>query len=208
MRKEIAALRENSDDPQAADGYELAATEEPERAERLGVPLTDLKRFAKVALDSGLLLSDASEMYIDARSPNNRYGYAPLSVFTIAGFRTAVGYLREYLKDAEGTATLQDVTPAKARAFKLDFLHNLQTVRTPKGLSAKSIEKQITMLSPFWVWATEQNLIPSDQKDRWVFGKGVRRAVAADTPARDHDTHPTRSSCSPLAFCGATVAAI
>ncbi|WP_171616935.1 hypothetical protein [Ruegeria sp. HKCCD6428] len=108
-------MREEAEDPDAVD---FILTDELERAERAGQGVK-AKRFADMVFEGALPLGEAMEMYLTERSEGNPYGYDPLATTTAQNLRSSVRHLRNFLGES---ATLQDVTLAKADKFRSEYL--------------------------------------------------------------------------------------
>lgn len=136
-------------------GVEFVLTDKLEQAEARGVPRDQLKRFARVAIGSGFPLDLAHAQYVEARRAGNPYGYAPLKRTTVMNLDTAVKHLRAFLDDDAKTACLEDVTPEEARRFRDVYLPSVRNHRSPEGLSAQTVTKNINLLKHLWVWSIE-----------------------------------------------------
>lgn len=73
-REAVTADRRAAEDPRHV-GVELVLTDNFEAAEARGLPRDRLKRFARVATGNGFPFDLAHSQYVEARSPDNPYGY-------------------------------------------------------------------------------------------------------------------------------------
>ena len=174
-REAILTARQTANDPSRI-GLEIVLTDKLEQAEARGLPLDQLKRFARVATGKGFPLDLAHSQYVTARSAGNPFGYKPLKRTTVMGLETAVKHLRAFLFDEAKTACLEDVTPELARRFRDDYLPAARSHRAPNGLSSKTTQKNITLLHKLWVWAIENEHTPKRYKNPWEFPKGISRS--------------------------------
>lgn len=157
-------------------GVELILNDKLEEAERNKIASPEkLKRFARVAHGTGFPLVHAHTQYVEARREGNPFGYASLKKTTVMNLDTAIKHLRTFLNDENETACLEDVTPDDARRFRDVYLPSVRNNRSPSGLSAKTIEKNITLIKQLWVWALESGLVRSNIANPWEFTKGLRR---------------------------------
>ncbi|SIO36129.1 hypothetical protein SAMN05444722_1667 [Rhodovulum sp. ES.010] len=173
-REAILAARQNAEDPRRV-GIEMVLTDKLEQAEARGLPLDQLQRCARVASGKGFPLDLAHSQYVEARRPGNPYGYAPLKRSTVMNLDTAMKHLRAFLEDEAKTACLEDVTPELARRFRYDFLPSLRHHRSPQGLSAQTVAKNVNLLKQLWVWAEENGRLPKRYRNPWVFPRGISR---------------------------------
>ena len=157
-------------------GVEFVLSDKLEQAEARGVPRDQLKRFARVATGSGFPLDLAHTQYVEARRAGNPYGYAPLKRTTVMNLDTALKHLRAFLDDEAKTACLEDVTPEEARRFRDVYLPSVRNHRSPEGLSAQTVVKNINLLKHLWVWAIENGHLGRKAQNPWEFRKGVRRS--------------------------------
>ncbi|SOC20488.1 site-specific recombinase XerD [Rhodobacter sp. JA431] len=164
-------------------------------AKRNAVPPEELKRFARVATGTGFPLDHAHAQYVEARREGNPYGYAPLKRTTVMNLDTAIKHLRAFLKDDAKTACLEDVSPEDARRFRDVYLPSVRGHRSPEGLSAKTIEKNTTLLKQLWVWAIESGHLDKDTANPWEFTRGLRRTKNRGEQKRE-DYQP--SECAAL----------
>lgn len=175
-REAIAAARESAEDPYNV-GIELILTDKLEDAEARGIPRDQLKRFARVATGKGFPLDLAHAKYVEARRPNNPYGYEPLKRATVMNLDTAVKHLRAFLHDDAKTACLEDVTPELAQSFRDKYLPSVRSHRSPGGLSAQTVAKNVNLLKQVWVWAIGEGHLGKKAKNPWEFRKGLRRTI-------------------------------
>ncbi|WP_223426110.1 phage integrase SAM-like domain-containing protein [Tateyamaria pelophila] len=158
-REAIAEAREKADNPQHV-GIELVMTDKLEQAHARGLSQTRLQRFARVATGKGFPLGLAHSQYVEARKVRNPYGYDPLKRSTLMNLDTAIKHLRASLSDDTGTACLEDVTPETAKRFQDVYLPSVCNHRSPTGLSAQTIAKNVNLLKQLWVWAVGEGVIP------------------------------------------------
>ncbi|MFC6642916.1 MULTISPECIES: tyrosine-type recombinase/integrase [Sulfitobacter] len=147
-----------------------------EAASAQGIPEEALKRFGRIAFGKGYPISKALEQYIYERSPDNRRGYKPLKKTTVLNLRTAVSHVHNFFGDVEEVACLEDMTAARAKNFRDEYLPSLTSKRSPDGMAYKTISKNITLLKQFWAWAIERNITRTRYRDPWVFPTAIRRA--------------------------------
>ncbi len=175
-REAIAAARESAEDPYSV-GIELVLSDKLEDAEARGIPRDQLKRFARVATGNGFPLDLAHAKYVEARRPNNPYGYEPLKRATVMNLETAVKHLRAFLHDDAKTACLEDVTPELAQSFRDEYLPSVRSHRSPGGLSAQTVAKNVNLLKQVWVWAIGEGHLGKKAANPWEFRKGLRRTI-------------------------------
>ncbi|MCT8328934.1 tyrosine-type recombinase/integrase [Albidovulum sediminis] len=180
---EEAQRRQDGED--IVEGYDLVLNDRVEQAASQGVPSATVKRFIRIASGKGYLLTLAHEQYVDARRPGNPYGYSPLKRTTVMNLDTAMKHLRAFLSDDANTACMEDVTPDLARSFRDTYLPSLQKHRSPEGLSAKTVAKNVTLLKMMWVWAAESGRLPKKHRNPWDFPKGISRTTNSQTKARE-----------------------
>jgi integrase len=185
IRADIAKLRQTPGNDDKVEAMEGGLSDILYAAERRGVALNQLKPFAKVALGDGMLLSDAVEQCIKDRSPNSKAGLKVLAPTTVAALRTAVGYLKEFMGDADDTLSLADVSDNDVRAFVRVFLRDVRTVRAPNGLSRGSIDKQVTMLKGLWAWAEQFDYLAPDASSIWNLRRSIPQQRPDDAISRD-----------------------
>jgi integrase len=186
-REAVRAARQSAPDP-ANVGLEFVLLDKLERAAAGGISEAKLERFHRVATGKGFPLSRAHEQYVNARRPDNPHGFAPLKLTTVLNLATAVKHLRAFLEDDRNTACLEDVKPDDARRFRDEYLPGLKGRRSPEGLSAKTIEKNITLLRQMWVWARGAARLAPKTANPWVFPKGLRRNAIKTGRQRDDYT--------------------
>jgi len=174
-REIIKEAREQAEDPFNV-GAEFVLTDKLERAEASGTPRGRLRQFSRVAFGGGYPIAIAKEEYIKARSPDAQYGYGPLASTTVMSFETAIKHLRTFLSDDTKTACLEDITPKIARRFKYEYLTGILNPRSGKGLSSKTISKNITLLKSLWGWAKEVGKIDENRPNPWGFPRGIPRS--------------------------------
>jgi integrase len=175
-REAIATARESAEDPYNV-GIELVLTDKLEDAESRGIPRDQLKRFARVATGNGFPLDLAHAQYVEARRPGNPFGYEPLKQATVANLDTAMKHLRAFLNDDAKTACLEDVTPELAQSFRDVFLPSVRNHRSPDGLSAQTVAKNVNLLKQVWVWAIGEGHLGKKAVNPWEFRKGLRRTL-------------------------------
>ncbi|MEO0773394.1 MAG: tyrosine-type recombinase/integrase, partial [Pseudomonadota bacterium] len=158
-------------------GSEFVLSDKLEQAEARGIPLDQLKRFARVATGRGFPLELAHAQYVEARRPDNPYGYDPLKLATVANLDTAMKHLRAFLNDDAKTACMEDVTPELAQSFRDVYLPSVRNHRSPQGLSAQTVAKNINLLKQVWVWALGKGHLGKRAKNPWEFPKGLRRTI-------------------------------
>lgn len=158
-------------------GSEFALTDVLEQAEARGVSRDRLKRFARVAAGNGYPLDLAHAHYLEARRPGNPHGYKPLKRSTVANLDTAMKHLRAFLDDSTKTACLEDVTSEMAQRFRVEFLPSVHNHRSPEGLSAQTVAKNVNLLKQVWVWAIGEGHLGGKAVDPWEFPKGLKRIV-------------------------------
>ena len=188
IRADLAKLRQMRGSEDAVEAMEGGLSDILYDADRRGVPLAKLKPFAKVAMGHGMLLSDAVEKCILDRSPNSKAGLKVLAPTTVAGLRTAVWYLNDFMGNAEDALALTDVTPADVRAFVRVYLKDVKTIRAPDGLARNSINKQVTLLKGVWAWAEQLGHISHDASSMWVLPRPI--------PERGRDNAISRETFS------------
>lgn len=175
-REAIAEARENADSPQRI-GVEMVMTDKLEQAHARGLPLDQLQRFARVASGKGFPLDLAHSQYVEARKVGNPYGYDPLKLSTLLNLETAIKHLRAFLSDQAKTACLEDITPAAAKQFQDVYLPSVCNHRSPQGLSAQTIAKNVNLLKQLWVWAVSEGHLGKKAENPWEFRKGLRRTI-------------------------------
>lgn len=175
-REAIADAREKADNPQHI-GVEMVMTDKLEQAHARGLPLEQLQRFARVATGKGFPLDLAISQYVEARRVGNPYGYDPLKRSTLMNLDTAIKHLRAFLSDEAKTACLEDVTPESAKQFQDVYLPSARNHRSPEGLSAQTIAKNVNLLKQLWVWAVGEGHLGKKAQNPWEFRKGLRRSV-------------------------------
>lgn len=175
-REAIATARESAEDPYNV-GTELILTDKLEDAEARGILRDQLKRFARVATGNGFPLDLAHAQYVEARRTGNPYGYEPLKKATVANLDTAMKHLRAFLHDDAKTACLEDVTPELAQRFRDEYLPSVRNHRSPQGLSAQTVAKNVNLLKQVWVWALGEGHLGKRAKNPWEFRKGLRRTI-------------------------------
>lgn len=184
-----AVLAEQSEAEAQGDGHNVATefvlTDKLERAEAKGFPQEQLKRFARVATGKGFPLDRAVDQYVEARRPGNPFGFDPLKKATVANLETAVKHLRAFLGDEAKTACLEDVTPELAQRFRDAYLPTVRGPRSPDGLSAQTVAKNVNLLRQVWVWAIGEGHLGSKAKNPWDFRKGLRRNINKRENSRD-----------------------
>lgn len=180
---EDAQRRQDGED--IVEGYDLVLNDRVEQAAAQGVPSATVKRFVRIASGRGYLLTLAHEQYVDARRPGNPSGYSPLKRTTVMNLDTAVKHLRSFLSDDANTACMEDVTAELARSFRDTYLPSLQNRRSPEGLSAKTVAKNVTLLKMMWVWAAESGRLQKKQTNPWDFPKGISRTSSQQKKVRD-----------------------
>lgn len=183
-REAIATARESAGDPHNV-GIELVLTDKLEEAEARGIPRDQLKRFARVATGKGFPLDLAHAKYVEARRPGNPFDFDPLAVTTVKDLNTAMKHLRAFLSDDAKTACLEDVTPELARSFRDEYLPTARSHRSPNGLSAQTVAKNINLLKQMWVWADERGHLPKRYKNPWVFPQGISRSSRKRVQVRE-----------------------
>lgn len=191
-RESAETLRQK--DEEAAEDLDLIFPDLLEQAERKGVPIQTLRRFARVASGKGFPLSLALERYKEDRRAGNQRGYQPLARTTVLNLHTAVKHLRAFLRDDGSTACLEDVTPDEAIRFRDDYLPAVETGRGTGLMSAQTIAKNLTLLRGLWVWAGERRLVSPPYTNPWNFARGmIRRAKNTGQPKRE-DYQPSEAS--------------
>lgn len=155
----------------------MVLTDRLEEAESRGIPRDQLKRFARVTTGNGFPLDLAHAKYVQARRPNNPYGYEPLKRATVMNLDTAVKHLRAFLNDDAKIACLEDVTPELAQSFRDEYLPSVRSHRSPGGLSAQTLAKNVNLLKQVWVWAIGEEHLGRKVKNPWEFRKGLRRTI-------------------------------
>ncbi|MDE0588573.1 phage integrase SAM-like domain-containing protein [Halocynthiibacter sp. C4] len=175
-REDIGTARESADDPYNV-GAELVLINKLEDAEARGIARDQLERFARVATGKGFPLDLAYAKNVEARRPGNPYGYEPLKQATVANLDTAMKHLRTFLNDDAKTACLEDVTPELAQSFRDEFLPSVRNHRSPDGLSAQTVAKNVNLLKQVWVWAIGEGHLGKKTKNPWEFRKGLRRTI-------------------------------
>ncbi|PQV57838.1 site-specific recombinase XerD [Defluviimonas denitrificans] len=183
-REAVLSARETATS-RANVGIELVLHGKLEEAEARGVPQVELERFSRFASGKGFPLSRAHEQYLHARRPGNPHGYSPLKLATTLNLATAVKHLRAFLRDDGETACLEDVTLSDTIKFRDEYLPGLKGHRSPDGLSAKTIAKNITLLRPIWVWAMETRRLGPDATNPWDFPEGLSRSGIKTERQRD-----------------------
>jgi len=166
-------------------GSEFVLSDKLERAEARGVPRDQLKRFARVATGRGFPLDLAHAQYVEARRPGNPYGFDPLKRAMVANLETAMKHLRAFLRDVAKTACLEDVTPELAQSFRDVYLPSVRSHRSPQGLSAQTVAKNVNLLKQVWVWALGEGHLGKRAKNPWEFRKGLRRTINKRERARE-----------------------
>lgn len=173
-------------------GTEFVLSDKLEEAEARGIPRDKLKRFARVATGKGFPLDLARDQYVKARQPGNPYGYDALKRATVANLDTAIKHLRAFLQDEAKTACLEDVTPDLAQRFRDEYLPSVRHHRSPDGLSAQTVAKNVNLLKQVWVWAIGEGRLGKRAKDPWEFPKGFRRTTNKRERIRqDYQPHET-----------------
>lgn len=191
-REVVTAARQTAENPLNV-GAELVLTDKLEEAEAHGLPRDRVKRFARVATGKGFPFDLAHSQYVEARSPNNPYGYTPLKLATVMNLDTATKHLRAFLSDETKTACLEDVTPELARRFRDVYLPSVRNPRSPQGSAAQTVAKNITLLKQLWVWAEENGHVTKKYRNPWVFPKGINRTSNKRGKVR-HDYQPEEFS--------------
>ncbi|MCT8159519.1 tyrosine-type recombinase/integrase [Pseudoruegeria sp. SHC-113] len=148
-----------------------------EQAEARGIPRDQLKRFARVATGKGFPLDVAHSQYVEARKVGNAFGFAPLKRTTIMNLDTAIKHLRAHLSDEAKTACLEDVTPEVALRFRDVYLPSARSHRSPEGLSAQTVAKNVNLLKQLWLWAIESGHLGRKARNPWEFRRGLRRSA-------------------------------
>lgn len=115
--------------------------------------------------------------YVEARCDGNPFGFASLKRTTIMNLGTAIKHLRTYLDDETGTACLEDVTPEVALRFRDVYLPSARSHRSPEGLSAQTVAKNVNLLKHLWLWAIESGHLGKKAQNPWEFRKGLRRST-------------------------------
>ena len=174
-REAIATASQGAEDPRHV-GIELVLHDKLEQAEARGLPRDQLKRFSRVATGKGFPLDLARFQYVEARRVGNPYGYEPLKRTTVMSLDTAVKHLRAYLDDEAQTACLEDVTPEVALRFRDVYLPSARSHRSPGGLSAQTVAKNVNLLKQLWLWASESGHLGKKVQNPWVFPKGIKRS--------------------------------
>lgn len=175
-REAITAARRTAEDPRHV-GIELVLHDKLEKAEARNFPRDQLKRFSRVATGKGFPLDLAHAQYVEARRPGNPYGYAPLKRATVMNLETAMKHLRAFLHDDAKTACLEDVTPELAQSFRDEYLPSVRNHRSPDGLSAQTVAKNVNLLKQVWVWAIGEGHLGKKAANPWEFRKGLRRTI-------------------------------
>lgn len=176
-REAIATARQSAEDPRHV-GIELVLHDKLEQAEARGLPRDQLKRFSRVATGKGFPLDLAHSQYVEARCDGNPFGFAPLKRTTIMNLDTAIKHLRTYLDDETGTACLEDMTPEVALRFRDVYLPSARSHRSPEGLSAQTVAKNVNLLKHLWLWAIESGHLGKKAQNPWEFRKGLRRSTS------------------------------
>ncbi|WP_420325312.1 tyrosine-type recombinase/integrase [Mameliella sp.] len=178
-----------AEDTSREQGVAMVLEDKLERASRQGTPTAQLRSFNKVALGKGYLLSKALPMYLADRADGSRKGFTTLKPTTVNNLHTAVKHLRTFLNDDDELACLEDVTPALAEEFRIDYLPNLTGPRSPKGMTHKTVAKNVTLLRSLWVWAVEEkHLTRRGYAQPWVIKKGGLRKASKAPASRDYFT--------------------
>lgn len=175
-REAIATARQSGEDPRHV-GIELVLHDKLEQAEARGLPRDQLERFSCVATGKGFPLDLAHSQYVEARCDGNPFGFAPLKRTTIMNLDTAMKHLRAFLNDDAKTACLEDVTPERAQRFRDAYLPSVRNHRSPQGLSAQTVAKNVNLLKQVWLWAIGAGHLGKRAKNPWEFRKGLRRTI-------------------------------
>ncbi|WP_170833491.1 tyrosine-type recombinase/integrase [Litoreibacter albidus] len=173
---EAANIKAQEDGDPFNVGVEFVLGDKVEQASARGIPHDQIKRFARVATGAGYPLVFAHSQYVEARRVGNPYDYNPLKRTTVMSLDTAMKHLRAFLEDDAETACLEDVTPQLARRFRDEYLPSIRHGRSPQGLSPQTISKNINLLKMLWVWADENDHLPADYNNPWVFKRGISRS--------------------------------
>jgi integrase len=176
-RKMTEDARRSEDGEEVADGYDLILNERVEQAAAQAIPSASVRRFIRVASGKGYPLTLAHEQYVEARRPNNPHGYDPLKRSTVLNLDTAMKHLRAFLGDEVKTACMEDLTRELALGFRDTFLPSLRNHRSPTGLSAQTVAKNVNLLRQLWVWAEGEGRLQKRYRNPWVFPKGIRRTT-------------------------------
>jgi hypothetical protein len=117
-RDDILEARERDPSGREAEAMGMALTDLLISQEQQGASVPPLQRFARVALADGFPLSTARDQYVKERRPGNAFNFKPLKPSTVRELDIAMGHLKTFLQDTEGTACMEDVTPDLAREFR------------------------------------------------------------------------------------------
>lgn len=140
------------------------------------VPKAKVETFLDIYLRRGYPLSDAVTSYLESRSPKNSQGLKHLAETTVLNVHSAIKHLKAFLNDEEDNSCLEHITPAKAREFRDWYLPAIKTGRGSGTMSAKTIDKNITLLKPIWDWANEQGHTAATYTNPWEFKRTIPRS--------------------------------
>ena len=186
MRDELTRIR--AKDKAEAALVRSIVTEQLAMADDSGrVDRKTLKRYAKVAFGEGLPLSEGLRMYCEARSPDSKSAFEPLSKQTFNDLNTAIKHLCAFLQVEEtGAVMMDELTNAQTTRFRYDYLPTVSTHRAPNGLSHKTIKKNVTLLKAVWDWAVQVGHLPKSLGNVWASETRIRtRSDAAKATRQD-----------------------
>jgi hypothetical protein len=130
-------------------------------------------------------------VYVKERSPGNAFNFKPLKPSTVRELDIALGHLKSFLRDTEGTACMEDVTPELAREFRQEYLPSITSKQTKALMSYRTADKYITMLRPMWDWAVSDRRLTSSkyESNPWEIVRSVPRSKRSDKTMREPFTH-------------------
>ena len=183
----ILDARENDPSGREAEAMGMVLTDLLITQEQRGAQVQPLERFARVALGNGFPLTTARDQYVKERSPGNSFNYKPLKPATVRELDIALGHLKGFMKDAEGTACMEDVTSELARSFRQEYLPSITSKQTNAPMSHRTADKYITMLRPMWDWAVSDRRLtsPTYKSNPWQIIKTVPRTKRTDKLSRE-----------------------
>jgi hypothetical protein len=134
-RDDMLEARERDPSGREAEAMGMALTDLLISQEQRGARGQPLQRFARVALADGFPLSTARDQYVKERSPGNAFNFKPLKPSIVRELDIALGHLQSFLRDTEGTACMEDVTPELAREFRQEYLPSITSKQTKAPMS-------------------------------------------------------------------------
>lgn len=145
------------------------------------VPKAKVKTFFDIYHRRGYPLADALSAYLESRTPQNTQGNKHLAETTVLNIHSAVKHLKAFLNDQDESSVLEHVTSAKAKEFRYTYLASINTGRGSGIMSAKTIDKNITLLKPIWDWAIQQGHTADKYENPWQFKNSIPRSKTKST---------------------------